>query len=562
MYIADNYLSTGTPLWRNGPPEKPVLCNACGSRWRTKGTLVNYTPLHARADPDDYEDHRVSRLKSVSISKDKEVKLLKRKLNYDYRVAGGVALDYNQGYRKVVDEDTSNRSSSGSAISNPESCAQFGSAEASDLTGPAQSVVWDSLVPSRKRTCVNRPKPSSVEKLTKDLYTILHEQQSSCLSGSSEEDLLFDNETPMVSVEIGHGSVLIRHPSSIARDEESEASSLSVENKQYLTNEAYSHPVILPVHNENKSVNIIYPITETTKNLIGQGMQQEQLKRDKSPHEKAHILGSHNSPLCSIDLNDILNFEEFARHLTNEEQQQLLKYLPPLDTIKPPNSIESMFDSPQFKENINSYQQLLSEGIFDLSFSEAKTEDCKTLKRLTLLNLSKSKWVECFHQLKRCKNSNGKSLVGKGPNPDVVATSNIAGAKRSRDCLNQKFSEVKLMKSPKRIAMKATYESKELIDNDGSCFSPRSLFALPPDGSSLMLDSLHFVDESSDQDVLLDIPSNGSFAQAELLHSTDSFGQQASASSSSIYPAPRPPLTKFVQLILLITRAKSRCIFR
>ncbi|KAG5248904.1 GATA transcription factor [Salix suchowensis] len=526
---------TSTPLWRNGPPEKPVLCNACGSRWRTKGTLVNYTPLHARADPDDYEDHRVSRLKSVSISKDKEVKLLKRKPNYDYRVAGGVALDYNQGYRKVVDEDTSNRSSSGSAISNPESSAQFGSAEASDLTGPAQSVVWDSLVPSRKRTCVNRPKPSSVEKLTKDLYTILHEQQSSCLSGSSEEDLLFDNETPMVSVEIGHGSVLIRHPSSIARDEESEASSLSVENKQYLTNEAYSHPVILPVHNVNKSVNIIYPITETTKNLIGQGMQQEQLKRDKSPHEKAHILGSHNSPLCSIDLNDILNFEEFARHLTNEEQQRLLKYLPPLDTIKPPYSIESMFDSPQFKENINSYQQLLSEGIFDLSFSEAKTEDCKTLKRLTLLNLSKSKWVECFHQLKRCKNSNGKSLVGKGPNPDV-ATSNIAGAKRSRDSLNQKFSEVKLMKSPKRITMKATYESKELIDNDGSCFSPRSLFALPPDGSSLMLDSLHFVDESSDQDVLLDIPSNGSFAQAELLHSTDSFGQQASASSSSIYP--------------------------
>ena len=108
-----------------------MLCNACGSRWRTKGTLANYTPLHARAEPDDYEDHRVSRLKSVSISKNKEVKLLKRKPNYDNRVA----LDYNQGYRKVVDEDTSNRSSSGSAISNPESCAQFGSAEASDLTG-------------------------------------------------------------------------------------------------------------------------------------------------------------------------------------------------------------------------------------------------------------------------------------------------------------------------------------------------------------------------------------------------------------------------------------------
>ncbi|CAI9294302.1 unnamed protein product [Lactuca saligna] len=36
-----------TPLWRNGPEEKPVLCNACGSRWRTRKTLDNYIPKHA-----------------------------------------------------------------------------------------------------------------------------------------------------------------------------------------------------------------------------------------------------------------------------------------------------------------------------------------------------------------------------------------------------------------------------------------------------------------------------------------------------------------------------------
>lgn len=60
-----------------------------------------------------------------------------------------------------------------------------------------------------------------------------------------------------------------------------------------------------------------------------------------------------------------------------------------------------MFESPQFKENINSYQQLLSEGVFDLSL-EAKTEDCKSLERLTLSNLSKSKWVERYHLLKVC----------------------------------------------------------------------------------------------------------------------------------------------------------------
>lgn len=130
-------IATGTPLWRNGPPEKPVLCNACGSRWRTKGTLAKYTPLHARAETDDYDDQRVSRVKSISINKKKEVALLKRKQNHDNVVSGGFAPDYNQGYQKVVDEDISNRSSSGSAISNSESCAQFGygGMDASDLTG-------------------------------------------------------------------------------------------------------------------------------------------------------------------------------------------------------------------------------------------------------------------------------------------------------------------------------------------------------------------------------------------------------------------------------------------
>nr|POF20348.1 gata transcription factor 26 [Quercus suber] len=332
---------TSTPLWRNGPPDKPVLCNACGSRWRTKGTLANYTPLHARAEPDDYEDHRYSRVKSISVNKNKEVKLLKRKQNSDNMMVGGGAPDYNQGFRKVIDEDTSNRSSSGSAISNSESCAQFGSADASDLTGPAQSMVWDSMVPSRKRTCVSRPKQSPVEKLTKDLYTILHEQQSSYFSASSEDDLLFESETPMVSVEIGHGSVLIRHPSSIVREEESEASSLSVENKQFPSNEAYSHYSITSVHNGSKGVNFPSAGVEKIKNHAGQGMQPEHLKRDKSQNENLQILASHNSPLCNIDLNDVLNFEELMRNLTNEEQQQLLKYLSPVDTLKVPDRLAS-----------------------------------------------------------------------------------------------------------------------------------------------------------------------------------------------------------------------------
>lgn len=91
------------------------------------------------------------------------------------------------------------------------------------------------------------------------------------------------------------------------------------------------------------------------------------------------------------------------------------------------------------------------------------------------------------------------------------------------------------MKIPKR-ATKGIHEHKELIDNDSCYFSPGSLFALPPDSSSLMLDSFQFMDESSDQDLLLNVPSNCSFPEAELLIPASSFHAQASTSSSSVKP--------------------------
>ncbi|KAI8546699.1 hypothetical protein RHMOL_Rhmol07G0140200 [Rhododendron molle] len=523
-----------TPLWRNGPPEKPVLCNACGSRWRTKGTLVNYTPLHARAEPDEFEDYKFSKVRSISIN-NKEAKVLKRKQNHNNAVVGVVDPEYTHGFRKGLDEDTSNRSSSGSAISNSDSCVLFGSADASDLTDPAHSVVWDTMVPSRKRTCVGRPKPSSVEKLTKDLCTILHEQRSSHFSVSSEEDLLFESDTPMVSVEIGHGSILIRHPSSIAREEESEASSLSVENKRHPPNEAYSHFAALPVDiYKKKGTNFSSLGIEKCKKHNGQGLQHMQIKRDKAQQENLQI--HHSSPLLNVDLKDVLNFDQFSSNLTNEEQQQLLKYLPSVDTARLPDSLKSMFASPQFKENISSFQKLHAEGVFDLSLSEVKPEDCRTLKRLTLGNLRKSKWVEQYNLLKdrKCNSINEGSVVQGGPN--AIANGNSTNVKRLRDGQLQNSPGAKTtMKIPKR-ATKGIYEHKELIDNDSCYVSPGSLFALPPDSSSLMLDSFQFMDESSDQDLLLNVPSNCSFPEAELLLPASSFHAQASTSSSSVKP--------------------------
>lgn len=149
-------------------------------------------------------------------------------------------------------------------------------------SGSVQSTVWETQVPSKKRACISHKNPSPVEKLTQDLCAILHKQQSSNLSESSEEELLFDSDVPMVSVEIGHGSVLIKHPSSLLREEESEASSLSLENKPFALSEAYSHSAPLFGCTDFKGGSVRYHGGENCKILSSQMLQQQQAKRYSS----------------------------------------------------------------------------------------------------------------------------------------------------------------------------------------------------------------------------------------------------------------------------------------
>lgn len=82
-------------------------------------------------------------------------------------------------------------------------------------------------------------------------------------------------------------------------------------------------------------------------------------------------------------------------------------------------SLKSMFDSPQFVEALSSFQHLLLEGIFDLSLPGLKVEECRTLKRLALVNMTKSKWVEHFELLKIFTDhpmlANSLSLFGLSP---------------------------------------------------------------------------------------------------------------------------------------------------
>ncbi|XP_024010956.1 GATA transcription factor 27 isoform X2 [Eutrema salsugineum] len=461
---------TSTPLWRNGPPEKPVLCNACGSRWRTKGTLVNYTPLHARAEGDEIEieDHRAQRImiKGMSVNK----KIPKRKLYQENFTIKRANLEFNNGFKmKALEEEASNRSSSGSVVSNSESCDQ--------------SNAWETTFPCKRRTCVGRPKAaSSVEKLTKDLYSILQEQQSSCLSGSSEEDLLFENESPMV---IGHGSVLMRDPHS--REEESEASSLLAESSK----SSSMHSV----------------------KFGGKAIKQELFKRTKS-----QALGRHSLSLCNIDLKDVFNFDEFMEKFTEEEQQKLMKLLPQVDSVDLPDSLRSMFESSQFQENFSLFQRLVADGVFETSSSSSsssrsKLEDIKTLAKLALSDPNKSHLLESYDLLKRKGIEDSVTATSRVSNPNLSNNHSLVTIERPCESLNQNFSEKRVvMRSPKDVMKIRSnlMETEEFLENSVSSFNPMSK------ACSMMFS--YEENDISDQDLLLDVPPNGSFPQAELLH--------------------------------------------
>lgn len=80
--------------------------------------------------------------------------------------------------------------------------------------------------------------------------------------------------------------------------------------------------------------------------------------------------------------------------------------------------------------------------------------------------------------------------------------------------------------------------SKKVVEtnygNEVSCFGPKLQLEAPRDSTSSMLDCFQFAAESSDHDLLLNIPSHSSFPQAELLLPNSGFGAQASTSNSQL----------------------------
>ncbi|KAG6513875.1 hypothetical protein ZIOFF_024212 [Zingiber officinale] len=644
---------TSTPLWRNGPPEKPVLCNACGSRWRTKGSLTNYIPLHAREVIDS--DGLNGSIKRSITFKLKEQKFPKT-TQHKRKLPNECDMQYcDQNFCKF-EGDTSNRSSSGSAISGSDSCLYFATDDASNLTGSVQSNICDSLAPSKK-TFVTRPK-LSVEKLTKELYSIWHEQQASNLSRTSEDDLLYSSITPLGSFEIGYGSVLIKNTNSKTIDDESEASSFPVD-KSFFTNEAYSDSAFLPIDTKNKG--IVTPGADTVKSTLQ--MVHANAKRAKVMYNKFVSLKDRDSPLIYTDLNFFINSEGFMKYLTHEEQKQLMKYLPSTDIAKTPESLNSMFTSPQFLATLSCFQQLLQEGILDLSFAGATAEECKILRRLLLQN-STNRWLESYQKIKDAvlKKINGgndtsatkrkhdkqnqnhsgdtqqldddwrspleplgrpstefvdrvykppgrrQGASGRGGRAQRTKRSKVAGASLDvplfrfgmvlatrrnlkwfhnwlcrrqatshlAKCLHNKGkgqmasitsrSDLKrTMRSPKRVCRpggmnppskcstmfgssiinQITDESENFADNDVACFSPKTLDSGLSDKSNTMQSFMQFISDSSEGDLIPDLPTSTSFPEAELYHPWKKKPNPNGSLAASVVDIPDKPTSSF-----------------
>ncbi|KAJ4972190.1 hypothetical protein NE237_005289 [Protea cynaroides] len=263
---------TSTPLWRNGPPEKPVLCNACGSRWRTKGTLENYIPLHARTfQPLDTEDSDNFQECKIPL-KTKTKKLCKRAHNEGYVERREIFAGYDLCPTDFED-DTSNRSSSGSAISCSESCVQLRSMDGNRISGSVQSNFWDTHIPSKKRSRSGRYSPSPVEKLRRNLVDILREQESSCFTGYSEEALIYEKKHPQFSAEIGLGGILLK-PSLSLTGEESEAGSLVMESNISCANNGYVESSCLSLQSQSSE----FSVSQESNRLIQETGDAEELK--------------------------------------------------------------------------------------------------------------------------------------------------------------------------------------------------------------------------------------------------------------------------------------------
>ncbi|KAK8582633.1 hypothetical protein V6N13_069405 [Hibiscus sabdariffa] len=168
-------IKLGSPLWRNGPPEKPVLCNACGSRYRLGRPLENYRPK---------AHHNATKRKREAVA------------------------------------ESSSTSSSGyyaSSESSPSHCpSPITVKQEIPDDAPVESWRGSWRSHSRRRSRAVHSGLSTIQKLQRDLQRILRDEFNGSTEPEGADDVLIYNLNPNQQqnppTEIGLGAILLKPP--------------------------------------------------------------------------------------------------------------------------------------------------------------------------------------------------------------------------------------------------------------------------------------------------------------------------------------------------------------
>nr|AFA41500.1 GATA transcription factor-like protein [Solanum tuberosum] len=184
---------TETAHWRPGPAEKPVLCNACGSRWRIRGTLNNYVPRHANRETQSYQ-----------LPSETTTRLLVRD-----GLEVGVVVSGQEGSSACPGEELNNIPSLVSAGSSSVNCMQMEETNDKD-----KDPFWNpNSVPKRKRSELTQHILSPVERLQRQLYNNLQEPEFENIpDGGEDVTLIYARNKYIPPNEIGLGAMLLVSP--------------------------------------------------------------------------------------------------------------------------------------------------------------------------------------------------------------------------------------------------------------------------------------------------------------------------------------------------------------
>ncbi|KAH9570583.1 hypothetical protein CY35_02G048500 [Sphagnum magellanicum] len=406
-----------TPLWRNGPPEKPVLCNACGSRWRTKGTLLNYMPMHSGGFGSAGSKEGVARRKKGSHKRSSDPACShKRKEPSGGHVEIRTPASLHPLLLKDAEEELKTTSSLESGVFGPDS-------DALSRSSPVQSdssagLGWEGPIPSRKRTPMVRG-CTSLEKLISHFQELMNESPpQSCptaTSSESAEELLVEGTPSIMTVEKGVDIEFIQqNPVPLLQEPAVEVMSFLMESAGNVeamqgmdarfSNGVVVEPLnvapIFPAQGKEKPIHFL-------KEMEGMGYLQSDhhLVPNKAllenfAYNKQDVLQGCQSPLVFLEMKEILNFDTYTGLLTDQEKGQLARLVSPVDTNRIPESLKEMFNSGQFEGALVNFQQLLSEGMFDTLEPGMDAGVLEHLQQLlTASDLNSSGWMERLSQL-------------------------------------------------------------------------------------------------------------------------------------------------------------------